>query len=494
MKELTLLSITQMAKGLRARDFSSSELIESHLRAIDKDPYNAFITITADLARSQAKIADEILRSKPQEAHVLTGIPIGIKDNFCTKGVLTTAGSQMLHNFVPQYESTVTQKLWHAGAVMVGKTNMDEFAMGSANLHSYYGMVKNPWRRADGSIVVPGGSSGGSAAAVGGYLVAAATGSDTGGSVRQPAAYCGVVGVKPTYGRCSRWGLIAYASSLDQAGILARNVEDAAVMLEAICGYDNKDSTSVNIPASSFEFNQSLKGKRIGVPKKYMVINKAPSYTQEMLDNTFGYLEKEGAEVIEVDLSYLEYSLPTYYVIAPAEAASNLARFDGLRYGLRVEGENLEDTYIKTRTKGFGNEVKMRIAIGNYFLSGDRYLSYFCRAQKLRQLVTNDFTEAFKKVEAIIMPTAIDHAFQSVGEEDALKMYYNDIFTIPANLAGLPAISIPGGLSTERLPLGIQIIGAPFSENNILNIANNLSKNFDITELLIKNWQAGEGN
>jgi aspartyl-tRNA(Asn)/glutamyl-tRNA(Gln) amidotransferase subunit A len=411
------------------------------------------------------------------QAGALEGIPLGVKDLFCTEGVQTTAGSQMLKGFVPQYESTVTEKLFAAGGVMLGKTNMDEFAMGSANITSYYGHVKSPWKVAGSEKdYVPGGSSGGSAAAVAARLCYGALGSDTGGSIRQPAAFTGIVGIKPTYGRCSRWGMVAFASSLDQAGVFTRNVRDAAIMLAPICGHDPKDSTVSHHPVPDFEgaVGGSIKGKRIGIPKEYRVDNMPPEI-EALWRQGEQWLKDAGAETVEISLPNTHSALATYYIIAPAECSSNLARYDGVRFGLRVhdKGDSIHDLYEKTRATGFGEEVKRRIMIGTYVLSAGYFDAYYKKAQRVRALIARDFEQAFGKVDAILTPTAPSAAF-AIGEEqtDPVAMYLNDVFTVPASLAGLPGISIPAGLSSNGLPLGLQILGRPFDEEMVLRVAS----------------------
>ena len=425
-----------------------------------------------------AKKSDE--RINIGEALPLDGIPIGIKDLFCTNGVLTTAGSNILNGFVPTYESSVTANLWKDGAVMLGKCNMDEFAMGSANTTSYYGAVESPWRRIDKPelALVPGGSSGGSASAVSARLALAATGTDTGGSIRQPGSFCGIVGLKPTYGRCSRWGTIAFASSLDQAGPLARTVRDAAIMLKTMAGHDPKDSTSANIPVPDFEksLTGDVRGLRIGIPKEYF-LDGMPSEIEELWEKGIEMLRDSGAIIVDVNMPHTKFALPTYYIIAPAEASSNLARYDGVRYGLRIEGDTLEDMYEKTRSIGFGTEVKRRIMIGTYVLSAGYYDAYYLKAQRVRSLIKQDFDTVFEDVDALLTPTAPSDAF-AIGEndDDPIKMYLNDIFTVPASLTGVPAISVPVGLSKKGLPLGLQVIGKMFDEDLVLRVGGALEE------------------
>ncbi len=481
MSELRTLTLAEMRDGLKAKTFSSVELAEAHLGAIEKinPDMNAFITITRDKALEMAKASDAKLASG--QGGALEGVPVGVKDLFCTKDVLTTAASHILDGFKPPYESTITQKLWDAGGVMLGKVNLDEFAMGSANITSYYGNVKSPWKKKGSDAdLVPGGSSGGSAAAVAADLCPVALGTDTGGSIRQPASFCGIVGIKPTYGRCSRWGIVAFASSLDQAGPITRNVRDSAIMLNAMCGHDAKDSTSVNMEVPDFEaaLTGDVKGKKIGIPKEYRP-DGMDAEILAMWDNGIKLLKEAGAEIVDISLPHTKYALPTYYIIAPAEASSNLARYDGVKFGLRVTPESgaLEEMYEKTRAEGFGEEVKRRIMMGTYVLSAGYYDAYYKKAQRVRWLIANDFTEAFKTVDAILTPTAPSAAF-AIGEkqDDPVTMYLNDIFTVPTSLAGLPGISIPGGLNKDGLPLGLQLIGKAFDEATVLNTAHALEQ------------------
>jgi len=467
---LTDLTLAEARAGLAAGDFSARELTQAHLAAIEAArALNAFITETPERALEMADAADA--RRARGEGGALNGLPIAIKDLFCTRGVLTTAGSHILDGFVPPYESTVTENLWSAGAVMLGKANLDEFAMGSSNTTSHYGPAINPWRRAgDDRPLVSGGSSGGSAAAVAGRIALAATGTDTGGSIRQPAAFCGIVGLKPTYGRCSRWGIVAFASSLDQAGPLTRTVRDAAIMLGAMAGHDPRDSTSVPQPVPDYEaaLDRDVKGLRVGIPAEYRV-DEMPEAIDRLWQKGAAWFRERGAEIVEIDLPHTRHALPTYYIVAPAEASSNLARYDGVRYGLCVEGETLSEMYEKTRAEGFGDEVKRRLFIGTYVLSAGYYDAYYLKAQKLRTLIANDFRAAFEKVDVVLTPTAPSPAF-AVGEkaDDSIAMYLNDVFTVPASLAGLPAISVPAGLSDDRLPLGLHVIGKPFDEETVL--------------------------
>jgi len=467
---LTDLTLAEARAGLAAGDFSARELTQAHLAAIEAArALNAFITETPERALEMADAADA--RRARGEGGALNGLPIAIKDLFCTRGVPTTAGSHILDGFVSPYESTVTENLWSAGAVMLGKANLDEFAMGSSNTTSYYGPAINPWRRAgDDRALVPGGSSGGSAAAVAARIALAATGTDTGGSIRQPAAFCGIVGLKPTYGRCSRWGIVAFASSLDQAGPLTRTVRDAAIMLGAMAGHDPRDSTSVPHPVPDYEaaLERDVKGLRVGIPAEYRV-DGMPEAIDRLWQKGAEWFRERGAEIVEINLPHTRHALPTYYIVAPAEASSNLARYDGVRYGLRVEGETLAEMYENTRAEGFGAEVKRRLFIGTYVLSAGYYDAYYLKAQKLRTLIANDFRAAFEDVDVVLTPTAPSPAF-AVGEkaDDPIAMYLNDVFTVPASLAGLPAISVPAGLSDDRLPLGLHVIGKPFDEETVL--------------------------
>ncbi len=477
---LTDLTLKSARAGLDRREFSAVELVEAHLRAIEAiRGLNAFITETPERALAAARQSDA--RLARGEGRVLEGLPIGIKDLFCTKGVLTTAGSHILKGFEPPYESTVTARLWDAGAVGVGKLNMDEFAMGSSNITSHYGPVISPWRASGGASnrqFVPGGSSGGSAAVVSARAALAATGTDTGGSIRQPAAFCGIVGLKPTYGRCSRWGIVAFASSLDQAGPMTRDVADAALMLGVMAGHDPKDATSapVAVPDFSAALDGDVRGLRIGVPREYRV-DGMPAEIDRLWQQGIDWLREAGAEPVEITLPMTKYALPTYYIIAPAEASANLARYDGVRFGLRVPGATLDEMYENTRAEGFGAEVKRRVLIGTYVLSAGYYDAYYIKAQRVRALIAQDFDRAFAQVDAILTPTAPSAAF-ALGErqEDPLAMYLNDVFTVPASLAGLPAISVPAGLSEEGLPLGLQVIGRAFDEVTVLRAAAALER------------------
>ncbi len=475
---LTDLSVAEARDGLRTGAFSSVELTRSLLEAIERArDANAFVTVTPEIALDRAAASDA-RRSGGAAAGPMDGIPIAVKDLFCTEGVLTTAGSHILDGFVPPYESTVSAKLRDAGAVMLGKTNLDEFAMGSSNITSYYGPVRNPWGPKDGKDLVPGGSSGGSAAAVAGRLSPAATGTDTGGSIRQPASFCGIVGMKPTYGRCSRWGIVAFASSLDQAGPMTRTVRDAAIMLGAMAGHDPRDSTSAPIEVPDFEaaLTGDIRGLRVGIPKEYRIDGIAGEI-DALWQKGVEWLEAAGAEAIEVSLPHTRYALATYYIVAPAEASSNLARYDGVRYGLRVPGATLDEMYENTRGEGFGAEVRRRILIGAYVLSAGYYDAYYAKAQKVRTLIAGDFRRAFETVDVILTPTAPSDAF-AIGEkmDDPITMYLNDVFTVPTSLAGLPGISVPAGLSARGLPLGLQLIGRPFDEETVFRAAGALEQ------------------
>ncbi|MBB5702755.1 aspartyl-tRNA(Asn)/glutamyl-tRNA(Gln) amidotransferase subunit A [Ochrobactrum daejeonense] len=478
MSELTALTIAEARDKLKAKAITATELTEAYLSAIDSanEAINAYVTVTHDQARDTAKASDE--RIAKGEAGALEGIPLGVKDLFATKGVHTQACSHILDGFKPEYESTVTANLWADGAVMLGKLNMDEFAMGSSNETSFYGSVKNPWR-ANGSNadLVPGGSSGGSAAAVAAQLCAGATATDTGGSIRQPAAFTGTVGIKPTYGRVSRWGTVAFASSLDQAGPIARDVRDAAIMLKSMASLDLKDTTSVDLPVPDYEaaIGKSLKGMKIGIPKEYRV-DGMPGEIEELWQKGIQYLKDAGAEIVDISLPHTKYALPAYYIVAPAEASSNLARYDGVRYGLRVPGKDIADMYEQTRAAGFGKEVKRRIVIGTYVLSAGYYDAYYLRAQKVRTLIKKDFEDVFAKgVHAILTPATPSAAFGLADEElanDPVKMYLNDIFTVTVNMAGLPGISVPAGINAQGLPLGLQLIGRPFEEETLFQAAH----------------------
>ena len=487
MTSLVDLTLAEALHGLDAKAFTAVELVESHLAAVvESRPLNAFISETPDHARTQARRSDE--RRAKGMSLPLDGIPIAIKDVFCTRGIMTTAGSRILDGFMPPYESTVTDNLWHAGAVLLGKTNMDEFAMGSSNVTSIYGPVINPWSLGEfgnwSRALVPGGSSGGSATVVASRCAMAATATDTGGSSRQPASFCGIVGLKPTYGRCSRWGIVAFASSLDQAGVMTRTVRDAALMLKVMAGFDVKDSTSVDIPVPDYpaSLTGDIRGVRIGLPRTYRVAGMADQI-ESLWQQGVNWLTDAGAICLDIDLPHTHYALPTYYIIAPAEASSNLARYDGIRYGLRVEGKDLQELYEQSRSAGFGAEVRRRILIGTYVLSAGYYDAYYLKAQKVRTCIAQDFKQAFQSCDVILTPTTPTTAF-AIGEQldDPVTMYLNDVFTAPASLAGLPGISVPVGLSTDGLPLGLQLIGQPFGEEMLLRVAEVLAhtSGFDV--------------
>jgi aspartyl-tRNA(Asn)/glutamyl-tRNA(Gln) amidotransferase subunit A len=484
---LTDLTIAEAREGLRAKRFTAVELTMAHLEAIEalNPRLNAYITVTHSLALDQARAADAALARG--EGRALTGIPLAIKDLFCTEGVRTTAGSKILGPFVPPYESTVSGNLLRDGAVFLGKANMDEFAMGSSNMTSAYGAVENPWKRLQDNeaILVPGGSSGGSASAVAARIAMGATGTDTGGSIRQPASFCGIPGIKPTYGRCSRWGVVAFASSLDQPGPFARTVEDCAILLGSMAGHDPKDSTSADLPVPDFAgaCARGVKGMRIGIPREYR-LDGMPDDIERLWQQGVAWLREAGAEVIDVSLPHTKYGLPTYYIVAPAECSSNLARYDGVRFGLRNDGEDLRDLYERTRASGFGTEVRRRILIGTYVLSAGYYDAYYLRAQKVRALILRDFTEVFTQVDALLAPTAPSAAFaQGDNMDDPVKMYLNDVFTIPASMAGVPGMSVPAGLDANGLPLGLQVIGKPFDEETVFAVAAAIERAAGITAL-----------
>ena len=466
MTDLLDLTLATARDGLKSKAFSSAELTEAHLRAMEQArSLNAFITETPDKARAMAKAADD--RLARGEAGPLEGIPLGIKDLYCTEGTRTTAGSHILDTFVPPYESTITSQLWRDGAVMLGKLNLDEFAMGSSNETSHFGPVTSPWRKGGGNAgLVPGGSSGGSAAAVAARLCLGATATDTGGSIRQPAAFTGTVGVKPTYGRCSRFGVVAFASSLDQAGPITRTVRDAAILLRSMAGHDTNDSTSANLPIPDYEaaVGTSVKGKVIGIPKEYR-LDGMPAEIEALWQQGIAWLKAAGAEIRDITLPHTKYALPAYYIVAPAEASSNLARYDGVRYGLRVPGKDIADQYGRTRAEGFGKEVRRRVMIGTYVLSAGYYDAFYVKAQKIRTLIKRDFERVYAEgVDAILTPATPSAAF-AIGEKgsgDPVEMYLNDIFTVTVNMAGLPGIAVPAGSSAEGLPLGLQLIGRPF--------------------------------
>ena len=478
MTELTSLTIAEAREKLKAKEFTSVELTESYLKAIDaaNEVFNAYIAVTPEKALEMARASDA--RRASGTVGELEGIPLGIKDLFGTRDVHTQACSHILDGFKPKYESTVTQNLWDDGAVMLGKLNMDEFAMGSSNETSYYGAVINPWK-ANGSNqqLVPGGSSGGSAAAVAAHLCAGATATDTGGSIRQPAAFTGTVGIKPTYGRCSRWGVVAFASSLDQAGPIARDVRDSAIMLKSMASVDAKDTTSVDFPVPDYEasLGKSIRGMKIGIPKEYRV-DGMPDEIEALWQKGIAWLKDAGAEIVDITLPHTKYALPAYYIVAPAEASSNLARYDGVRYGLRVDGKDIVDMYEKSRAAGFGTEVKRRIMIGTYVLSAGYYDAYYLQAQKVRTLIKRDFEIVFDAgVDAILTPATPSSAFGVADENlaaDPVAMYLNDIFTVTVNMAGLPGIAVPAGLDGKGLPLGLQLIGKPFEEETLFRTAH----------------------
>ncbi|MBN7786335.1 Asp-tRNA(Asn)/Glu-tRNA(Gln) amidotransferase subunit GatA [Ponticoccus gilvus] len=481
MSELTKLKIAEARDALRKGDVTSAELTEACLGAIEgADALNAFVHKTPEIAREMAAKADA--RLKAGEAPDLCGIPLGIKDLFCTKGVASQAASGILEGFRPEYESTVTSQLFDAGAVMLGKLNMDEFAMGSSNETSVYGNAVNPWKTDDRQLT-PGGSSGGSASAVAADLCLGATGTDTGGSIRQPAAFTGITGIKPTYGRCSRWGIVAFASSLDQAGPMTKDVRDAAIMLRAMCGHDPKDSTSADLEVPDFEaaLTGDIKGKTIGIPKEYHM-DGMPAEIEALWAEGRAMLQDAGAKIVDISLPHTKYALPAYYVIAPAEASSNLARYDGVRYGHRAklgQGDGITEMYEKTRAEGFGEEVQRRVMVGTYVLSAGFYDAYYNRARKVRTLIKKDFEDVFAQgVDAILTPATPSAAF-GLGEmrdADPVKMYLNDVFTVTVNLAGLPGIAVPTGLDKQGLPLGLQLIGRPWEEGDLLNIAYALER------------------
>ena len=493
MTDLTNLTVAQIRDGHRAGDFSAVEVAEAfNANVAAAKALNAFIVETPEQALGAAKQADADRAAGTLKP--LSGVPIGMKDLFATKGVQTTAASHMLEGFVPRYESTVSQKLWDAGAGMLGKLNLDQFAMGSSNETSFFGNVISPWKRNDGgnAALAPGGSSGGSSAAIAARLCPAATGTDTGGSIRQPAAFTGISGIKPTYGRCSRWGIVAFASSLDQAGPMARDVRDCAIMLQNMAGFDPKDATSLDLPVPNWEaaLSRDFKGKKVGIPREYRLEGIDPDI-DAMWDAGIAMLKDAGAEVVEISLPHTKYALPAYYIIAPAEASSNLARYDGVRYGLRdlPQGAGLQDMYAATRAEGFGPEVKRRIMIGTYVLSAGFYDAYYTQAQKVRTLISRDFSAAFETCDVILAPTAPSAAF-GLGEKtaDPLSMYLNDVFAVPASLAGLPAMSVPAALNREGLPLGLQIIGKAFDEQGVLNAGLAIEERAGFTARAEKWW------
>ena len=474
MTDLTSMTLADARKGIAAKTFTSLELTNAHLAAMEKARVlNAFVMETPEQARTQAKAVDAKIAKG--DVGPLAGIPLGIKDLFATQDVRTTACSKILGDFKPQYESTVTSQLWRDGAVMLGKLNCDEFAMGSSNETSAFGNVVNPWRREGSDVkLVPGGSSGGSASAVAAGLCFGATGTDTGGSIRQPAAFTGIVGIKPTYGRCSRWGIVAFASSLDQAGPFARTVRDTSILMRAMAGHDPKDTTSVNVPVPDYEaaVGKSVKGMKIGIPKEYRIDGMSKEIEQ-LWSKGAEWLKAAGAELVEISLPHTKYALPAYYVVAPAEASSNLARYDGVRYGARVNGKNIAEMYENTRAAGFGPEVQRRIMIGTYVLSAGYYDAYYLRAQKVRTLIKKDFEDVFAKgINAILTPATPSAAF-GIGEKgsaDPIEMYLNDIFTVTVNMAGLPGIAVPAGKDAQGLPLGLQLIGRPFDEDTLFSL------------------------
>jgi aspartyl-tRNA(Asn)/glutamyl-tRNA(Gln) amidotransferase subunit A len=490
---LNELTIAEARDGLRKGEFSAADLAMSCLSAMDAGQgLNAFVHATPEIALDQARNADQ--RIKAGEAPAMCGIPLGIKDLFCTRGVASQAGSGILEGFRPEYESTVTSRLWEAGAVMLGKLNMDEFAMGSSNETSVYGPAVNPWK-VDDRRLTPGGSSGGSAAAVAADLCLGATGTDTGGSIRQPAAFTGIVGVKPTYGRVSRWGIVAFASSLDQAGPMTKTVRDAAIMLKAMAGPDPKDSTSAELPVPNFEaaLSGDIRGKTIGIPREYRMEG-MPAEIEKLWHQGAEMLKAAGARIVDITLPHTKYALPAYYVIAPAEASSNLARYDGVRYGHRArlaQGDGITEMYEKTRAEGFGAEVKRRVMIGTYVLSAGFYDAYYNRARKVRALIKRDFDEAFGQgVDAILTPATPSAAFGigEMAEADPVQMYLNDVFTVTVNLAGLPGVSVPAGLDAKGLPLGLQLIGKPWEEAELLNLAHRLESDSGFVSKPAKWW------
>ena len=471
MSEITKLSLIELVDGIKKKKFSSYEVTKDFVtRCNNSKKLNSFITDNFDNALKISKN----FNVKSNQHKQLAGIPFAVKDLFCTKGVKTTAGSKILNNFIPTYESTVTQNIWNEGAILLGKLNCDEFAMGSSNETSFFGNVENPV----GKNLVPGGSSGGSASALAANLTPATVGTDTGGSIRQPASFTGTVGLKPTYGSCSRWGIVAFASSLDQAGPMTTNVSDSALLLQVMSGYDPKDSTSVDIKVENYssKLTEKAKGLKIGIPKEYRVDN-MPSEIDKLWKKGVDYLKDAGAIIKNISLPHTKYALPAYYIVAPAEASSNLARYDGVKYGHRSKGNNLFEMYENTRSEGFGDEVKRRILIGTYVLSSGYYDAYYLKAQKVRQLIKNDFDQAFNGVDAILTPSTPSAAFK-IGDkkDDPVSMYLNDIFTVPVNLAGLPAISVPAGYDKNNLPLGLQLIGKPFDEQTILNLSLAIEK------------------
>ena len=475
MSDLTNLTILQIKEGLKNKKFSVLEVTKAFISASEKiKDLNVYNTFTPEKALEASKYSQ--LRIDIDEEKTLDGIPIAVKDLFCTKDTLTTASSKILSNFVPDYESTVTDKLWNSGALMLGKVSCDEFAMGSSNETSFFGNVINPWSIKNGKKLSPGGSSGGSSSVVSAGAALAATGTDTGGSIRQPVAFCGVTGIKPTYGRCSRWGIVAFASSLDQAGPITKTVSDSALMLNAMSGHDPKDSTSANLDVPDFTKSCNdfkLNNVKVGIPKEYQISGMSPEIIK-LWEKGSDWLKDRGAEIIDVSLPHTKYALPTYYVIAPAEASSNLARYDGVRYGYRNSQDTLDELYSHSRGEGFGSEVQRRILIGTYVLSAGYYDAYYRKAQRVRNLFIQDFQKTFQKVDVLLTPTTPTPAFELGSQLDPISMYMNDVFTVPASLAGLPAMSVPSGLSEEGLPLGLQVIGKQFDESSVLKIASNI--------------------
>ena len=483
MSDIIDLTLVELVDKIKKKEISSKEVTAAYVdRSQKSKKLNTYVTEDFEIALKKADNFDK----NPNYEKKLPGIPIAVKDLFCTKNLRTTAGSKILGNFIPTYESTVTENLWNAGSILLGKLNCDEFAMGSSNETSFFGNVQNPV----GENLVPGGSSGGSASALAAKLTPTTIGTDTGGSIRQPASFTGTVGLKPTYGSCSRYGIVAFASSLDQAGPMTRDVKDCSLLFEVMSSYDRKDSTSVDFKRGNYlkELNNSIKGKKIGIPKEYRV-DGMPKEIEDLWQKGINIIKEAGAEIVNISLPNTKYALPAYYIVAPAEASSNLARYDGVKYGFRSKGENLIDMYEKTRSEGFGNEVKRRIMIGTYVLSSGYYDAYYLKAQKVRKLIKNDFDEVYKKVDAILTPSTPSSAFK-IGEKtnDPVSMYLNDIFTVPINLAGLPAISIPAGLDSKGYPLGLQIIGKAFEEQNILNIAYSIEKEINFKNKINDWW------
>ena len=485
MNDISKKSLTEIVRLIKEKEIKSEELTKAFIKNINNDKkLNSFITKCSEEALNKAKQFDK----NPNLDTLLPGVPIAVKDLFCTRNVKTTAGSKMLENFVPSYESTVTNNLWNEGAFLLGKLNCDEYAMGSSNETSYFGNVMNPIAE----NTVPGGSSGGSASALASDLTPTTIGTDTGGSIRQPASFTGTVGLKPTYGLCSRWGIVAFASSLDQAGPMTKTVEDCALMLEAMAGFDEKDSTSINKKKENYskKLTDNIKGLKIGIPKEYRV-DEMPKEIEQLWEKGKKVLKESGAEIIDISLPNTKYALPTYYIVAPAEASSNLARYDGVKYGFRSsKGDNLIQMYENTRSEGFGDEVKRRILIGTYVLSSGYYDAYYIKAQKVRQLIKNDFDQSFKNVDAILTPSTPSAAFK-IGEkkDDPISMYLNDIFTVPVNLAGIPAISFPGGTDKNNYPLGLQLIGKTLDEQKLLNIAFAVEKQINYKQTLDRWWE-----